>query len=67
MSRTTDRCDVLYKELDMKFCGDGSYIGKADDNKDFNVGNMEICCDSDEEWELKIKRLKAELARRRGL
>ncbi len=56
---TIDRSNQLWKELDMKFNGI-SYIGTSDVNKDFNVHWTEITCDSNDEWNKKINKLKKE-------
>ena len=56
------RCDECFA-LSMKFNGEG-YIGAKSFNKDFNVHMTEIQCDSDEEWNEKIEKLKVELDKR---
>lgn len=53
------RCDELFA-LKMKFNGEG-YIGAEEYNKDFNVHNTEIICDSNEQWDKKISELEIEL------
>lgn len=62
--KISQRCDELFK-LGMMFNGD-SYIGKEDDNKDFNVHYTEIRFDSDIEFEKKLLKLTIELQRRRS-
>jgi hypothetical protein len=51
--------------LGLKFNGD-SFIGTEDGNRDFNVHSTEITCDSDEEWDDKVSKMKAELERRQN-
>jgi hypothetical protein len=48
----------------MRFNGD-SFVGKESDNSDFNMHHTEISCDSDEQWNEKIAKMRAELERRR--
>ena len=64
MSQLTDRGNELF-EMDMHFNG-SSYIGKAEDNKDFNVHHTEMVCDSEDVWNKKIEKMKKELERRRN-
>jgi len=67
MSTTQERCDQLFKELDMKFNFNyESYVGKTLLNEDFNVHTTEVQCDSDEEWDTKINSLKQELQKRKN-
>lgn len=65
MEKTYKRCDQLFNELNMIFdFNNKQYIGKDDNNKDFNISMLEIQFDSDEEWNDKIEKLKNELKRR---
>ena len=64
-SQTTKRCNDL-RNLEMKFDFNNSYIGKESYNKDFNVAIVEIQCDNDTEWDLKIQKLSDELIRRKN-
>lgn len=55
-------------EIEMRFdFNEGSFIGKEEYNKDFNISHVEILCDSDTEWNEKITRMKAELLQRKRL
>ena len=66
-STTKKRCDELYKSLEMKFSfGENAYIGAKSYNEDFNVYPIEIQCDSEEEWNEKIEKLKKELTKRQA-
>ena len=59
------RLDELFI-LEMHFNG-SSYIGKKEYNSDFNVHHTEIQFDSEEEWEIKISKLKESLKERKLL
>lgn len=50
--------------LEMCFDGD-SFIGKFDYNRDFNIHWTEISCDTEEQWETKIKTMTTELENRK--
>ena len=56
------RCYDL-SNINMIFNGT-EFIGSLEINKDFNVSMIEIKCDSDEEWNFKIKDLQIEFDRR---
>lgn len=64
MRQKTDRRVKDLCSLDMRFNGD-SFVGKESDNSDFNMHHTEISCDSDEQWNEKIAKMRAELERRR--
>lgn len=67
MSENNNKCFKDLTDLEMKFSFvDDGFIGSAEDNKDFNVSMIEITCDSDEEWDAKIGKLKNELEKRRA-
>ena len=51
-------------ELEMGFNADGFY-GKSDYNKDFNIHSTDIVCKTDEEWDIMIAEMNAELLRRK--
>jgi len=64
-THTDTRCKAL-SDLDMAYnMIDNSFIGNASDNRDFNVHYTEITCDSEEEWNIKITKLRTELDKRR--
>jgi len=58
------RCKEL-RNLEMKFDFNNSFIGKERYNSDFNVAIVEIQCDDEQQWDLKIKKLTEELERRK--
>lgn len=58
------RCSQL-AELDMVFNGQ-EYVGKSEINEDFNVHWTEIICDTDDQWNGKVDKLKTELEKRRS-
>jgi|ERR1035437_7439559 hypothetical protein len=64
---TKDKINERYKQLrqlHMKVDGSGNFFGSKKSNKDFNIDNTELICDSDEEWNLKITKMEKELKRR---
>ena len=60
--QTQKRVDELF-EMGLRFDG-ASYVGVEENNSDFNFHYTEIQCDSDEEWNRKINKVKEEKIRR---
>jgi hypothetical protein len=58
MNKTEERSDRLHG-LGMKFNGSEFF------KEDFNVHWTEISCDTDEEFDAKIEKIKAEMRRRK--
>jgi len=66
-TKTQMRCDQL-SEAGMAYDFNmGCYMGKYIYNRDFNVSDVEITCDSDEQWADKIERMTNEFNVRRKL
>jgi Tfp pilus assembly protein PilP len=63
-TKTNERCNELFKMGMIFSFKENSYIGKTDDISDFNVSTVEILCDSDEEWNSRIEKLKSEINHR---
>jgi len=60
--KMSKRCSQLFK-MGLRFNGD-SYVGFQENNRDFNFHSTEMLCDSDEQWDKKIKSVKEEMTRR---
>lgn len=56
LTKRTNECFAL----EMRFDGQ-TFIGAKDYNRDFNIHHTELTCDTDEEWQVKIHKMGAEL------
>ncbi len=63
--KTNKRVEDLLA-LEMRFDGHQTYVGKEVHNKDFNVDIIEIGCDTEEEWNTKMFKMRNELQRRKS-
>lgn len=65
MKEKIDKRTAEVFNLEMTFDG-VSFYGIKDYNEDFNIHATELMCDDDEKWNAKIKKMSAELERRKS-
>jgi hypothetical protein len=63
MNKILEQRIAELREMGLIFNFEDGFIGTGE-FKDFNIHNVEITCDSQEDWQAKITSMKAEINRR---